>query len=297
MNTIRKIRDLLDGAYDVRRIRNDPENVMLICDLCDCSRTYTMRSIRRFLQNEEVPTCKSLVCKPVVPEGFELHSVNQCGIPKIACDHCHIKYINYKLSKKYSCYCQLKTKADEYQLYCLLQQHGLDKLFREVQFNRQLSSHKCDLMARTDTRKIYIELDGREHYGSEKDIEFNTLFYNNRTEDEYLVRIRQNISLEDREELVRQIVDDTIVLPPVSYQRHSVNGELVFQEYAPVIAELPEVEIIDEPQEVVQNIPQNEEILQEEELGDNGENIDEPQEVENNPLNEKSWRKLLQLLR
>lgn len=259
MNTDRKIENFFDGSYTVN-FYQDREKVDLVCDRCGNYHTYTMRSIRRFLQTQEMPTCRSMYCRPKVPEGFDLVSIHLTGIPKIACKSCNLEYYNHKFSKKYTCYCQLKTKFDEHQLYSLFKQSGDSTILREVYFKQELSSHKCDLAVFTGGRSIFIELDGREHYGSWKDIEFNNLFYYNRADNDHLVRIRQNISLEDREKLVREIVDNTIELPPVSYQRHSVNGELVFQEYAPVIAYLPEAEIIDA-----------------------GQNIEDPQEVENNP--------------
>ena len=74
-----------------------------------------------------------------------------------------------------------------------------------------------------DGRKIYLEVDGAEHAGSEQDRAFHDFFKNNREGNEFLVRIQTHRTLAEVQSFVHSL--ETTEYDPVSLLVGCQDGE------------------------------------------------------------------------
>ena len=201
-------------------IINDGTNkANCLCRDCDQEVTFTTQSLNRLAKLGTHPTCKSLVCSPPVPKGPWTHLDTDLENKRllIECEMCHTEYWHHKLNTSYfACFCQMKTKKVEATFYNEFWDAGYLTL-REAHFDRELSSHKCDMMVITKGLEIFIEVDGVEHGSTvkrEADEAFHELFRENRKETQFLVRIPDTLD----PEALRVWVEDleNIGLNPVS---------------------------------------------------------------------------------
>jgi hypothetical protein len=163
---------------------------ILHCKKCSDEHQYTNPSLNRFVRNNEEPVCRSEKCKPVIPKGFISTAP---GI--IKCKKCHLEYIHHKKTKYFVCYCQLNTKQNEHSLYRKLFTDDEDfTLYREVYFDKENSTHKTDIVAIYQGRKLWIEVDDLNHFYQsadryQKDQDFIKHFKEHRSENQYHIRV------------------------------------------------------------------------------------------------------------
>lgn len=114
------------------------------------------------------------------------------------------------------CFCMLKTKKQERDIYKNLWDQG-HTVLREAYFAKEKTSHKCDLLVLSGNRQVFIESDGIEHrttFKKDVDAEFHRTFMENREDNQFLVRITNTATKHDVDIFIQTL--ENTVLPPIS---------------------------------------------------------------------------------
>lgn len=200
------------------------------CWAIECKRcnnydeSYRVDSLLQSMRNEEdiiCTKCKDQVKrnKFAIKQGFTLDKITyqDKSYDLLRCNHCALSY-GYvgKFFDKYRCYCKLRIKQDEKQVYTFLQTKFPEALFlREqvVHFN-----HKADIVMKLEGKTFYLEIDDAGHFGASSqrcvvDIQATKQFTNNFDEDCYLIRIPTRIVKDFNytkylTEIIQQVVDE-----------------------------------------------------------------------------------------
>lgn len=169
-------------------VSSQSDCIALKCKCCCEVQTAKVSTLSRRLKHGFKTKCDSYQCRALkVSQEFE-----RLGERNIKCSKCSLEYHMEKDVKYFQCYCSLKIKQTEHEIYKLLKTNGYNKLSRESYWNKQLTNHKCDIVIHHNDQKIFIEVDDKSHYNKDvilKDNTFNQLFKQNRNQNEYLVRI------------------------------------------------------------------------------------------------------------
>ena len=212
-------------------INKGSNKVLCLCLECEEQTTFTAQSLNRLAKLGAQPVCKSFLCSPPIPKGPWHHRDTDHENKRLLleCEECQREHWHHKLDASYLvCFCQLKTKKKEAAIYDELCDQTV---LREFHFDKTLTSHKCDMMVICGNMEIFIEVDGVEHGSTvkrEADKTFHDLFYENRKETQFLVRIPDSLDPEVIAAFAQEL--ENLILAPISRLLGVDGSDPIFEE-------------------------------------------------------------------
>lgn len=214
-------------------VNEGSNRVLCLCLECEEQTTFTAQALNRLAKLGAQPVCKSLLCSPPIPKGpwNHLDTDHENRRLLLECEECQREHWHHKLDASYLvCFCTLKTKKKEAAIYDELCNSD-QTVLREVYFDKILTSHKCDMMVLYGGREIFIEVDGLEHGSAvkrEADEAFHDLFYENRKETQFLVRIPDYLDPEVIASFAQEL--ENLILTPISRLLGIAGSDPIFEE-------------------------------------------------------------------
>ena len=191
--------------------------VHLECRDCGDFPIFSTAQVRYSLATAKPLRCD---CTPEcrTPDGFTL--LEECKDYRLlSCENCGAEYHRELRSRYFSCYCSIKTKSAEREVY-----NFLKTLFPRVSREEHYpgpSRHKADLKLRVGDFTVFIEIDGASHNTTvqkEDDRRHEESFLEHRSERDFLLRVRETSMVEEGwgdllEAYLGEITEET---PPIS---------------------------------------------------------------------------------
>ena len=182
-------------AFPNFQVTTENNLIDLECRDCHIHQQHPVHNLTRRIAKGYATKCTSLECKPINVNGDFTNLPGR----NVQCNHCELEYHLEKDVRYFVCYCQLRIKQTEFALYRFLKAEGFGKMARESYWDRKLTNHKCDIVILEGASKIFIEVDDKSHncaMAKHRDATFEDLFQEERSENEFLVRVNAD-SLSD----------------------------------------------------------------------------------------------------
>lgn len=163
--------------------------VHLECRDCGEFPIFTTAQVRYALATGKPLRC---VCTPEcrTPDGFSL--LEECKDYRLlSCDNCGAEYHRELRSRYFTCYCAIKTKSAERDVYDFVKSL-YPRVSREEHYPG--SRHKADLKVYVGDFTVYVEIDGGSHNCTvqrEDDRRHEESFLEHRSEQDFLLRVRE----------------------------------------------------------------------------------------------------------
>lgn len=168
--------------------------VQLECRDCGEFPTFTTAQVRYALATGKPLRCE---CTPEchTPEGFTL--VEECKDYRVlSCDSCSAEYHRELRSRYFSCFCGLKIKSAERDVFDFVKSL-YPRVSREEHYPG--SRHKADLKVYVGEYVVYIEIDGASHNNTvqrDHDRRHEESFLEHRSAGDFLLRMRESSMVE-----------------------------------------------------------------------------------------------------